>query len=267
MPTTEPITNLAGYTILVTRPEHQAEPLCHLIEAAAGTPLRLPALRIEPNNGDPTLAQRLSHLSDYQIAIFISPNAVNFGLEAIERAGGITNSLLLATVGEGSARALRQRLGRIPDLVPDGRYDSEALLQLEPLLHVNGKRILIVRGAGGRELLAETLRQRGASVDYAEVYRRVAPPPPPDSDWLEKADIITITSSEALRNLVAMTPPALHAKLLAKPLLVISQRSAEQARQLGFTQPPLVTPLAGDEAIVTALIEWARRPSHNGKKE
>jgi uroporphyrinogen-III synthase len=262
MPTTE----LAGYTILVTRPAHQAAPLCRLIEAAGGTPLRLPALLIEPNS-DTDLAQRLAHLSDYQIAIFISPNAVNFGLEAAERYGGSLNSLLLATVGKGSARTLQQLLDRAPDLVPEGSYDSEALLQLELLQHVSGKRILIVRGVGGRELLAETLRRRGASVDYAEVYRRAAPPPPPDSVWLEKADIITVTSSEALQNLVTMTPPPLHAKLFAKPLLLISQRSADLARQLGFTQPPLVSPLAGDEAIVSTLIEWARRPNHNGKEE
>jgi uroporphyrinogen-III synthase len=262
-----PRTDLSGYTILVTRPEHQADPLCRLIEAAAGRALRLPALRIEPNIDDSGLSQRLAHLSDYQIAIFISPNAVRLGLEAIARAGGLTDSLLLATVGKGSARALHQLLGRAADLVPDGSYDSEALLQLEPLQHVNGKRILIVRGIGGRELLAETLQQRGAFVDYAEVYRREPPPPPPDSDWLDKVDIITVTSSEALRNLVTMTPPARHAKLFAKPLLVISQRSAEQARLLGFKQPPLVSPLAGDEAIVATLIEWAQRPNQNGKEE
>lgn len=252
-----PRADLSGLSILVTRPEHQAEPLCRLIEAAGGTPLRLPALRIEANNADPALMQRLSHLSDYQIAIFISPNAVTFGLDAIERAGGISDSLLLASVGRGSAAALQQRLGRRADLVPRGSYDSEALLQLEPLQHVSGKHILIVRGVGGRELLAETLRQRGALVDYAEVYRRERPPLPADSGWLEKADIITVTSGEALQNLLAMTPPALHAKLFSKPLVVISQRCAEQARQIGFQQSPLITPLAGDEAIVETLSEWA----------
>ncbi len=252
--------SLAGHTILVTRPEHQAEPLCRLIEAAGGLPLRLPALAIHDNSDTPAISQRLAHLSDYQIAIFISPNAVNFGLDAFERYGGMPDSLLLATVGQGSARTLHQRLGRNPDLVPEGSYDSEALLQLVPLQHVSGKRILIVRGVGGRELLAETLRQRGAQVDYAEVYRRALPPSPANSDWLGKTDIITLTSSEAVRNLVTMTPEVAHDELFAKPLVVVSERCAEQARQLGFQQAILITPLAGNEAIVDALIEWAHRP-------
>jgi uroporphyrinogen-III synthase len=260
-----PTTDLAGHTILVTRPAHQAEPICRLIEAAGGHPLRLPALTIHDSSNDTEVSRRLSHLGDYQIAIFISPNAVTFGLRAIERCGGLTDSLLLATVGKGSARTLQQHLGRRPDLVPSGSYDSEALLALEPLQHVSGKRILIVRGVGGRELLAETLRQRGAIVDYAEVYRREAPPPPADSGWLNKADIITLTSCEAVRNLVTMTPEADHARLFAKPLVVVSQRCVEQARQLGFQQTILVSPLAGDEAIVDTLITWAAPPRNNGK--
>jgi uroporphyrinogen-III synthase len=255
-----PRTDLSGHTILVTRPEHQAAPLCRLIEAAGGQPLCLPALTIHSNAEDPALRQRLAHLSDYQIAIFISPNAVTFGLDAIRRSGGLCDSLLLATVGRGSAAMLCAQLGRRADLVPQERYDSEALLELEPLHHVNGKRILIVRGVGGRELLAESLRQRGARVDYAEVYRREAPPPPEYTEWLTKTDIITLTSSEAVRNLVAMTPEEARGTLFEKPLVVISEACAQQARQLGFHREILVTPLAGDEAIVVTLIEWARRP-------
>jgi uroporphyrinogen-III synthase len=257
-----PRADLHGLTILVTRPAHQAEPLCRLIEAAGGQPLRLPALTIHDNSADPALCQRLSHLSDYQIAIFISPNAVTFGLDAIARCGGLLNSLLIATVGKGSGNALRQRLGREPNLVPQGSFDSEALLALEPLQHVSGKRIIIFRGNGGRELLADTLRQRGARVDYAEVYRRKPPPPAADTEWLQKTDIITLTSSEALHNLVAMTPAAARDALYDKPLVVISERSAQLARQLGFSQAVLLTPQAGDEAIVATLMKWAATP-HN----
>ena len=254
-------TDLTGLTILVTRPAHQAEPLCRLIEAAGGIPLRLPAITIHDNSDDPAFQRRLSHLSDYQIAIFISPNAVSFGLDAIERSGGMVDSLLLATVGKGSARALQRRLGRTPDLVPQGSFDSEALLQLDPLQHINGKRILIIRGVGGREHLAETLRQRKAQVDYAEVYRRESPAPTDDSEWLDKTDIITLTSSEAARNLVTMTPAAAHESLFARPLVVVSERCAEQARQLGFQQTIRITPQASDEAMVQTLIEWAQGPT------
>ena len=254
MPTTE----LAGLTILVTRPEHQAEPLCRLIETAGGQPLRLPALTILHTNDDLALSQRLSQLSDYQIAIFISPNAVTYGLDAIERCGGMVDSLLLAAVGKGSAHALHHRLGRKPDLVPQGSFDSEALLALGPLQHISGKRILIFRGVGGREHLADTLRQRRAIVDYAEVYRRATPPSPADGGWLDKTDIITLTSCEAIQNLVTMTPEAARAALFAKPLVVISQRCAEHARQLGFAQAIHISPQASDEAMANTLIEWAQ---------
>lgn len=250
--------SLSGHHILVTRPAHQAENLCRLIKAAGGDPIRLPALLIRDSSDSPELTHRLGSISNYQIAIFISPNAVHFGLDAIERCGGIIDPLIIATVGKGSARALRQRLGREPNLQPRGSYDSEALLELEPLKHVNGKRILIFRGSGGRELLAETLRQRGAIVDYAEVYRRESPPPPPNSEWLAKADIITATSGEALQNLLTMTPASLRDKLLSKPLVVISERCAELATRLGFQRPPLITPKAGDEMIVATLVEWAQ---------
>jgi uroporphyrinogen-III synthase len=257
-----PKTELNGLTILVTRPAHQAEPLCRLIESAGGQPLRLPALTIHDNSADPALCRRLSHLGDYQIAIFISPNAVTFGLDAIARCGGLLDPLLIAAVGKGSSDALCQRLGRDPDLVPQGSFDSESLLALEPLQHVSGKRIVIFRGNGGRELLADTLRQRGARVDYAEVYRRGPPPPPADTEWLQKTDIITLTSSEALHNLVTMTPATARDALYDKPLVVISERSAQLARQLGFRQSVLLTPRACDEAIIATLMQWAAMP-HN----
>ncbi|MDH5786203.1 MAG: uroporphyrinogen-III synthase [Chromatiales bacterium] len=252
MPTTE----LTGRTILVTRPVHQAESLCRLIEAAGGTPLRLPALEIHDNTDTTECRERLGHTGDYQIIIFISPNAVNFGLDAIEQHGGLSESALLATVGRGSARAVEERLGRMPDLLPETSYDSEALLQLDALQQVSGKRILIVRGVGGREQLAETLRERGATVAYAEVYRRLSPRAPEESGWLEQIDIITATSGEIIKNLVSMTPPQLRDKLYDIPMVVVSQRCAEIARELGFRQPLRVSAMASDEAIVEKLIEW-----------
>lgn len=260
-----PRTELNGKTVLVTRPAHQAAPLCRLIEQAGGKPLLLPALLINDRSTQPDITQRLARLDNYQLVIFISPNAVNIGLEAIERHGLDINKPLLATVGKGSARALQQRLGRQPDLIPEGSYDSEALLALPQLQQVKGQSILIVRGEGGRELLADTLRSRGAVVDYAEVYRRDCPLPPADGNWLEQADIITVTSGEALQNLLTMTPPTRHDMLYNMPLVVISQRCAELARQLGFRQPPMVTAMATDKAIVDALIAWADSRD-NGKK-
>lgn len=253
-------TELGGVGVLVTRPAHQADHLCDLIAAAGGRPIRFPALAIRDLSDSPAVDTRLSRLADYHLAIFISPNAVRYSLEAIARHGGLPSGLKLATVGNGSAVALEQALGRPPDFVPAANFESEGLLALPALQDVAGQRILILRGEGGRELLATTLRQRGASIDYAEVYRRECPEPKgAEQDWLEKTDIITITSSEALQNLVTLAPAAERAALLAKPLVVISRRTAALAQELGFRHPAIVTPRAGDETILQALSDWARR--------
>jgi uroporphyrinogen-III synthase len=249
---------LNGKAVLVTRPARQAGPLCDRITAAGGRPVRFPLLTIHDNGNDPQVNALLAHLADYHLLIFISPNAVHFGLDAIERHGGLPAGPLLAAVGRGTARELARRLGREPDLLPQHRFDSEGLLALPGLQQVAGKRILILRGNGGRELLAETLRDRGASVDYAEVYRRESPGAEAAEDsWLEKTDIITVTSSEALQNLVALTGEAQRDTLFGKPLVVVSERAALLAQQLGFRQPARIAPQAGDEAIMEAVTAWA----------
>ncbi len=252
--------DLNGLGVLITRPAHQAGHLADLVAAAGGRPIRFPALAIRDLSASPAVQSQLALLADYHLAIFISPNAVRYGLSAIHRHGGLPAGLRLATVGKGSANALEQALGNAPDIVPTDNYDSEALLALPALQTVTGQRILILRGEGGRELLAETLRQRGATVDYLEVYRRECPDTSEsEPDWLDKADIITITSSEALHNLLSLTAEARRSELLAKPLIVVSERTAALAKQLGFRHPALVASRAGDEAMLQALFDWVHR--------
>jgi len=254
--------NLNGLGVLVTRPAHQAGPLCDRISAAGGRPLRFPLLNILDTSAAPAALSLLKRLTDFDIAIFISPNAVLHGGNAILRLGGFPDRLKLATVGRGSARELEKLIGRPPDIVPQQRYDSEGLLALEALQHVAGKRILILRGNGGRELLADQLRERGASVDYAEVYRREMPDASmAEPGWLEKTDVITVTSSEALQNLVTLTPAERRDELFNKALIVVSERAAQLARELGFTLPAQLSRQAGDEAILEALTVWASNAS------
>lgn len=248
--------DLHGAGVLVTRPAHQAERLCRLIEAAGGRPVRFPVLAIEPPldlQPARTLVGRLAH---YELALFVSPNAVELGLDLIEAQGGLPPGLRLAVVGAGSARALRARLGRGPDLQPSERFDSEGLLALPALQQVTGWRVAIFRGDGGRELLGQTLRQRGAVVDYAEVYRRVAPTADPAAlAALHQGavDCVTVTSSEGLRNLLELAGADDARRLCQLPLVVVSERTAELARTLGFTQPARVAAQASDEGVVEAV--------------
>src|SRR3569623_1685451 len=120
------------------------------------------------------------------------------------------------------------------------------------------QRIQIERGEGGGELLAEQLRARGADVQYAEVYRRLEPDHTLDEVARLHPDIavIVVTSNDGLRNLLHMAAPDQMSWLLDKQLEVISPRTAERRRQLGFTRPALVARAATDEALLEALVGW-----------
>lgn len=252
MPTPE----LAGKRILVTRPKGQETRLCELIEAAGGEAIRFPVLEIAPAAQAPAA---LARLAQFDLFIFISPNAVTHGMNLIEQAGGLPTAARLATVGQGSARELQQRLGRAVDIVPGGRFNSESLLAEPAMADVAGKRVLILRGKGGRELLANTLRERGAEVEYAEVYQRLCPAAE-GRPWEQAIDIITVTSGEGLRNLYAMVGQSGRTWLRQTPLLVINGRLGEIAHELGIATT-VVSRQASDDSIVEALSDWARQTS------
>ena len=238
---------LNGAHILVTRPEQQAENLCRLIEGQGGVAVRFPTLQIV--GLDVQSDSRSSHkpaetnlhiiLSDYDWLIFTSTNAVNFALKANGGKIGQFSTTQVAAIGQATAKALETR-GLSIGVVPETGFDSESLLAMPVLRDVAGRRILIVRGQGGREELANTLRSRGATVDYWEVYKRVVP----EFDRFEvaglleqdKLNAVTVTSSEALQNLVIMLGEKYRNKLVTIPLVVVSDRIKRYAAGLGFMQ-------------------------------
>ncbi len=227
MPERLPTAALRGLGILVTRPAHQAEGLCRLMAQAGGRPLRFAALEILPC-ADPALRRLLRQRWD--LAIYISANAVRCAL-----ALGLPDAASNAVVGQATAQAL-ETAGVTPEWLPE-RADSEGLLALPALAQVRGWRILIVRGQGGRALLGESLRQRGALVEYAEVYRRALPATDPAellARWQHEVQIVTATSSDLLDNLLVLLGEAGAAKLRATPLLVVSERMQQHARALGI---------------------------------
>ena len=167
---------LSGRTIVVTRPRAQAAPLAEAIAAAGGKPLIFPLLDISPANDLQPLAETVARLADYSLAVFISPNAVEYTLPAILAHGTWPKQLKPVAIGQGTVKALA--VHSISGCVaPSERFDSEALLALPELAadKVRDKRIAIFRGDGGRELLADTLRERGAMVDCITCYRRAGP--------------------------------------------------------------------------------------------
>ena len=253
---------LTGLGILVTRPAHQAEGFCTLIEAEGGTAFRFPVLEIAPPADPAPLAALLERLDEFDLAIFISINAVEQILDAVEARGGLPDTLKVAVIGPTTARALEER-GVAVNLRPEPPYNSESLLAMEELQQMAGRRVVIFRGEGGREHLATVLRSRGAEVRYAEGYRRVRPagdPAPILDAWREgRIQVATATSNEALINLVEMVGEAGRRRLLETPLVVVSERNAALARELGFTFEPMVAQEAGDAAMVAAIAEGVRR--------
>jgi len=123
---------------------------------------------------------------------------------------------------------------------------------------VKGRRYLILRGIGGRELIAQTLKERGAHVDSCELYRRYLPEQ--NTAALGKAlpatDVIVISSAESLGNLVSMAGEGLAKTLLDKPVLVPSERVATIARQLDF-QHIISAANATDNAVIETLTRWS----------
>ncbi len=243
--------------VVVTRPEGQGDRLCRLLCAAGAEVLRLPVIAIAPPRDPAAARSTLAQAPPGTPFIFISSNAV-------EQAERVAPGLIagrhgpLLAVGPATGAALRRLGGREVVLPADG-CDSEALLRLPPLSPdaVAGQTVVIVRGEGGRELLARELRRRGAEVRYAEVYRRVRPnidPSPLLRHWERGGNVtLLITSIEGLENLFAMIPRERHPALKASRLLVASERIARAAREAGCERVEL-SQGAGDAALLRALV-------------
>jgi uroporphyrinogen-III synthase len=250
---------LGGVRVLVTRPAHQAEGLVRLIEAAGGEAVRLPTIEITEPADPAALERALASLPHASHALFISPNAVEHGLARLREHGGWPAGLRFVAVGAGTVRAL-QAEGIQNVLAPAGRFDSEAVLELLPAGAVHGRVLLLFRGEGGREHLAETLAARGARVEQVICYRRIVPRHTDNATLARLArgelDVITITSVEGLHNLLTLAGSTSRARLLATPLILTSERQAQAARAAGFHAQPAVAARADDAAIVAALIAW-----------
>jgi uroporphyrinogen-III synthase len=246
---------LKNQQILVTRPQPQAANFARLIEQHGGCPVIFPTLEICPVENSQTIKQTLENLKTYQWLIFVSVNAVNFAVTANNGKIDKFKHTKIAAVGKATAKAL-ENLGLTVDLVPDSGFNSEALLETPALKNVQNQKVLIVRGVGGRETLADTLKQRGASVDYVEVYQRQLPEadPTPVVNLLktQQLDWVTITSTEALQNLVIMLKPY-HTLLMNIPLLVISERIKQIAQTLGFSRV-VVSGGPDETAILNTII-------------
>ena len=245
---------LTGLNIVVTRPREQSSELARNIEKLGGTCIIFPLLEISPLLDEQPLHDLIERLHEFHLAVFISPNAVRFGMAAIQKAGGLPATLQVATVGAGSAKALFD-YGVSGVITPRQRFDSESLLALDALQNVSGKRVAIFRGDSGRELLGDTLKQRGATVEYVTCYHRSKPQHDMTTLLAARPDVLSVSSSEALNNLWDMLSPPLRELVTNIPLFVSHERIAAAAQRLGWHN--IVTAAGGDESLLSGLLAWA----------
>lgn len=208
---------LDGVRVLVTRPKAQSKELVNAITERGGVAVEFPVIEtIERDTAD--VARAIQELAEPDIVIFVSTNAVRFGL-------AYAASARIAAIGPATTRDIKQR-GHAVDIRSRDGFSSEHLLATPELQDVAGKVIRIIRGNGGRELLAGTLRDRGATVEYLEVYSRKAPDYADDEVaaveqqlLAGEIDIVTIMSVDSLVNLIALLPSTC-LEALGKTLLV-----------------------------------------------
>ncbi|CAA0126303.1 Uroporphyrinogen-III synthase [Halioglobus japonicus] len=249
--------------VLVTRPlGDAADTLCAAVEAAGYKAHSQPLIEL---NGLPELPPALRHmvldLDQYQHIIFISANAVRFGMEAVtDHWPQLPVGINWYAVGAATARGLEE-FG-IHAVTPGSDMTSEGLLALPYLRNVEGQRVLIIKGEGGRHALRTELLHRGALVDELACYRRALPNLPEGSlaqrleQW--EIDVILLSSGEGLANLLLLLSPAETTKLKAVGLIVPSGRVAQMAREAGFDQV-VTAENASDAEMLRALQQW--RPS------
>jgi len=284
---------------ILTRPDGQAQSLAARLHAEGIDTLEFPLLHIAAQADPAALAaldDALRSLTSYALAVFVSPNAVVHALarrEHLQSPGGKADdgetavhwpeTLPVAVVGPGSAQALADagiaapaHRVIVPPGGPEARFDSEALLEQLDLPALAGRRVLLVRGDGGRELLADTLRANGTQVDIVSAYTRRAPEPDAATWAALEARLVTpqrcawvLTSSEAVRHLSTLlaarygtrdgahTPgtPQVLAQILSAPCFTSHTRIADAARSAGFDRITQCAP--GDDNLLAALKTWA----------
>ena len=251
------MSRLTGKHIVITRPIPQAKQIKQWLEQQQANVKLFPLIEIQA-----TKDQDLSHAKQVDWLIFISANAVEYGLKQLALAKVDLSGKTIAAIGKKTANKLKQA-GIAIDVVPKDTFNTERFLELAATQSVKDQRILICRGNGGRERLAKVLRQRGAIVEYAEVYRRICPIQNTQDlkyRWQQQhLDMVVITSSEGLHNLYSMSKGDWIKEL---PLLLGSQRMKVAAMDLGHRGKIIMSENPSDEAVLNRLIRWAEQESN-----
>jgi uroporphyrinogen-III synthase len=264
--------SLAGRRVLVTRPEGQGEALLTAIAEQGGCGWHYPVMAVrglDPDDaGFQPCKQQLMNLDQFQQIIFVSTNAVNYGLQWIDQ---YWPQLPVGCHWFGIGKATRAALQRagfpvetavattLKAQIDGGAVDamnSETLLQHRQLQQLDNQKVLIVRGVGGRDHLASQLSQRGAKVSYAECYRRslVDKPNGEIASLIQQQAInaVCVNSGESLQNFCQLAGESALSGLRTLTLVVPGERVAGLAKSAGF-KDIVIAANASDTAVLDAL--------------
>ena len=252
--------DLTSITVLVTRAPHQAGPLCELIEQANGIAVRFPATVIREVQNLSKLESAVANVEQADKIIFVSPNAVEFGLKVLKtHAIHIAPQAEILAVGPGTANRLREQ-GLVVSGIPLNQFNSDGLLRLPQLVQVNGQKVVVFRGEGGRERLHDRLVALGARVDYVECYQRSLPEQIDAGAmtmWRKgEIDVVTLTSNTAADHLLQILSPSDHDLFKRALIATVSTRIEQYCRQLGCAGQILVSASPVDEALVSRINDW-----------
>jgi len=255
------VKSLQGRGVLVTRPEAQSKALCKMIEFTGGSAIAFPTLVISEVQNPEKVINHLKQIVDYDWLFFISANAVHYAARLLGGAFQLSGRIKVAAIGEATRQAL-SAYGVKTDIIPLKNSHTEALLAHPDLQNMAQKKCLIIRGEGGREKLAEGLRNHGATVVYAEVYRRACPEVdvhPLISRWRNgEIDCVIVTSGEALMNLITLLGMDGQCFLKNTPLVTVSERIKKMAVDAGIRQV-VVSKQPGNESLLAVLVEQSNR--------
>ncbi|MGH1537688.1 MAG: uroporphyrinogen-III synthase [Gammaproteobacteria bacterium] len=249
---------LAEKTIVVTRPLAQAQNILEQLEVRQASVIHFPVISICAASNIEDAKQHFKNLTNFQIIIFISVNAVHHAMSIAHELEIDIKNFTLAAVGPATKIAL-ENYGCKVAIVPQSGFSSEALLNDSTLQNITQQNILIVRGQGGRELLRETLEARNAQVSYAEVYQRQLPKERNGVNLCQLSSqntAILLCSVESVQNLWSLCTPEEQQCLKNMTVVAGSQRIAEATARVGFAKDSIIAENPSDGAMLAALNTW-----------
>lgn len=243
--------------VLVTRPDERGKQLVEMLNQAGVVALHLPLFTLEAGAELIELSTRLNQLNSGDYVFAVSKSAVDFADKTLKETGfHWREDLYFFTVGARTAQHFSCQSERTVHY-PITTENSEGLLALPMMQHLQGKQILILRGNGGRDFFREQAELRGATVDYIECYRRepIVYNVEEQTDICKRSGVQTIvaTSLDIVQSLLDFVPESEQNWLKSCTLVTVSSRIAEVAHQAGWKHI-VISPKADNATLLNTLL-------------